>query len=654
MLTIINFFGLIILFNIICCYNCYPKQLDDTFDIKAEQAKYPNSEAVYLIKKSIVKLKSDGTAKGIFHNRLKILNERGLYLKDLKIIYSKSQDVTKFKGTVIKTDNKTRKVEEHEILRASFSSKNKVYKDIKMMSINFREASVGYIIDYFYEINYKSYIDLPSWSFDGVLPVDSAYFSILIPSTKKINYKFYNNNLDTVPNLRFIKDKTGDDSTYTWIAKNLPSIPIEPNMPPLRILQKSVYFWTPEIKFQDKIISFSSWNNIIDWLLEQIENKFTTDSTILKSIPGFFPNLSDEKKAKILYEYVRDEFRYIEVNFDASFEFNDTKTIMRRHYGDIKDLVLLLTDLLRKANLASFPVLLRKSDYGPNPDEIGYTLRQFDHMLVATIIKGDTILMDPSYPVCPFKFLPPYAQKAFYLMIRKGNTKCDLTSMSLADSSSFINHYYVQLSNNNLIVNGRMFATGLLGDIFKVIAKIGTKKEMRLFVENYFNNKIPGIKVIKHDFSSNFLQTKKDIGTDFFKGDYSFLCSNYYLSSNDFIFLNYNLLNKIDIPICFVNSAEERIHPIIFKNKYLEFDKITIKIPNNYYVFFIPNDISNNENLFASFSCRYSKVKDEIIIYRYLKINELYIKKNKYTLIKNFFVNISLIDNCSIILKKNN
>jgi len=152
---------------------CFAQEKGKNFsDTKAEQLKYPNSNVVYLLDEGKLHLLDDGTARGKFHVRIKILNERGLYRKSLQLYGGKFKKVISVDGKVIKPDGKERKVKNEEIIEASYLSKNRVYQDVKVKSIRFSEVSVGCILDYEYEIKYDSFIDLPDWTFDGVNPVE--------------------------------------------------------------------------------------------------------------------------------------------------------------------------------------------------------------------------------------------------------------------------------------------------------------------------------------------------------------------------------------------------------------------------------------------------------------------------------------------------
>jgi len=424
-------------------------------------------------------------------------------------------------------------------------------------------------------------------------------------------------------------------------------------MPNFRSLQKRVLFWTPDIRFLGKTVSFASWGGVVNWFLDRLAGKFTINRKVSDKIPAYSLARDDQAKAKAIYQFVQDGFRYIDVGLgEGDYEPNDANTVLRRRYGDIKDFIVILTALLRAANIEAYPALLRTRNFGPIVEQV-ITLRQFDHMIVAAIINGDTLYMDPTYSTCPFKLLPPYAQDSYALILKKDNVSFQKTPVFPAALSDFRQIYRIDFDPNGaVVVSGKVFANGLVGDAFKTFAKVATKKDMRRWVEDYFNSHIPGIKLLRQNFTSIHAQAQKqDSSQAYVEGEFVFQYDNFFSSKDEMIFLTPNLLNKTRVPAFAINPEDERIHPVVFDNKFVEWDKLTIRIPKGYDAFFIPSEEKMYEE-FATFKSSYARVEDTISLLRWFELKTLSIKKEQYKALQEFYKKVAQADKREIIFRK--
>lgn len=614
-----------------------------------EQSKYPNSDAVYVLDEGKIELKDDGTARGKFHVKLKILNERGLHFKSLQLLGGKSKKITDFKGNVIKPDGRERQIKYDDILEVSYSSQNRVYRDLKVKSVLFREVFAGCVLDYQYDVHYDSFIDLPDWVFNGSRPVERSIFSIQFSSKIKLSY--YVTSKDST--IRFEKNIKDGDTLLVWSAHNLPPIAIEPNMPNLSSLRSRVLFWTPAIRFKDMNISFAEWSGLTNWFLDRLEGKFNLDRRVFVKIPAYSATLTDEQKTKIIYEFVQESFREIELDFgEGGYEPNDAQAVLRRRYGDIKDIAVVLTSLLRLAKIEAYPVLLRTRDFGPIIEEI-VTLRQFDHMLVAAIINGDTLYMDPTHSVCPFKLLPSYAQESHALIIKRDNSLFQKTPAFPARLSDFRQMYEVDFdSAGTMFVKGRILADGLVADALRAFVKAGTKKEVLRFAEDYFNSHVPGIKLLRHSFASIRSRTiAQDSSLAYVEGQFAFRRDLFFSPSDSLIFFSPNMLNRTRVPAYVVHPEDERVHPVVFENKFTEFDSVTIRIPHGYEVIFMPSEVNVDEQ-FARYQAANSKVGDLIRFRRFFEVKSLWLDKKDYKVLYEFYRKIAISDQAEVIFRK--
>src|SRR4029079_8000675 len=93
-------------------------------------------------------------------------------------------------------------------------------------------------------------------------------------------------------------------------------------------------------------------------------------------------------------EMVQDEFRYLSVNLELGGQIPaPAETVIRRRYGDCKDLAFLLVRLLRALDVSARPVLVhvqwRKSIAGMLPSS-----NLFNHVVVEFEVENEKRWVD--------------------------------------------------------------------------------------------------------------------------------------------------------------------------------------------------------------------------------------------------------------------
>ena len=130
---------------------------------------------------------------------------------------------------------------------------------------------------------------------------------------------------------------------------------------------------------------------------------------------------SNKENLKIIYEYVRDNYRYIASHEDNhSFFPRDINEIIEKGYGDCKDKAYLLKAIAANYGIKVDLALLNSST---RPDIDYYHFSLYDHVICSYTDSTGTIFMDATGKYCHFGNLPSSDQERNALIIDEENPR---------------------------------------------------------------------------------------------------------------------------------------------------------------------------------------------------------------------------------------
>ena len=155
------------------------------------------------------------------------------------------------------------------------------------------------------------------------------------------------------------------------------------------------------------LASGADWAETGGAYLAIAEGKILPDSAIVAEAWEVIGTAtSDSEKARILYEHVQRECRYLGL-FDGLGGLIPESAVVtsNRRYGDCKGLSVFLLALLRSVGIEAWPALVRTAQEGPFATSVP-NLTQFNHFIVFARIDGEELWMDPVYDFCPAGLVP--------------------------------------------------------------------------------------------------------------------------------------------------------------------------------------------------------------------------------------------------------
>jgi transglutaminase-like putative cysteine protease len=228
---------------------------------------------------------------------------------------------------------------------------------------------------------------------DAFFPSINADLYILAPKDMTIPYKVLNGKVS------FEETSYGDLKVYHWYDRNIKKLPEKEDfMPDYNEISRIVF-----------VSTIGSWDEIARWYRDLISSSIKYDKkvneTFAELFPGGYKHLPEDKRAKIIYDYIADNMTYSYVDFRQSgYVPQRPSKVIETKLGDCKDFSTLFLTLARKADLEANIVLVSTNDNGRNAvvlPSIG-----FNHAIVKVMIDGKPQYLELTDKYLPYKSLP--------------------------------------------------------------------------------------------------------------------------------------------------------------------------------------------------------------------------------------------------------
>ncbi len=399
-----------------------------------------DSGANVLIIADVGTIKFEGNNNGYFDLiftrflRVKINNKNGFKIGDREIsLYHSSEGkyekIISFKASTFNLENGAiheSKLDEKSIFTVKYNGQ----VDEKKFSMP--ALKEGAIFDLEYTIRSPFPDRMEPWSFQGEYPRLWSELAVTIPpplhyvrrvqgdqnfyiDTTKEVYPFYSIRQSNGTSSDDNYNVTGASVYRRWVKKNIPSLHEEPYTTTIdnyysRIkFQLSYIQWSKESERHEQS---STWNLLSKDLLEyedfgialNRENGWMTDE-----LQGILQHSeSDEEKVFKIYDYLRDHFNTVSeegYGTQGLFTHNSLKDVFKKKQGNVAEINLLLTAMLRKAGIKADPLILSTRDNGL-ADPSYPLLAEYNYVICAVYLNDKLIKLDASEHHIGFGQLP--------------------------------------------------------------------------------------------------------------------------------------------------------------------------------------------------------------------------------------------------------
>ncbi len=564
----------------------------------------PNASAAILYKKGRVSLQYNNGWEYVydFEARIKIYNQEGYdYATVMVPLYrvgaGNNEIFSNFRGF---THNMEGGKSTRDRVRNSdmFDDDVNEFWDIK--KITFPNVKEGSVLEYTYKITSPYTRSLPEFEFQAQIPVDFAEYTLEIP--EYLGYKTYSKGFfplgrDTRTELReftfsYVPTQTAGStalgshkteySTVTqtqtstvYTTKNAPKIIQEEYVNNFKNYITSI---RPELEWvkmpRSPLRTYSTtWDDIAKDVYKrrsfggELENKNYFEA----ELQSVLNNASTPtEKTLAVFEFVKQRMSW-NGNYNF-FTHKGVKEAYKERTGNVGEINLMLTAMLRHAGLNANPVLVSTKSNGI---PLFPTSTGFNYLVSAVEIGNDIILLDATNPFSIPNILPERTLNWFGRLIRKDESTQQVGLMPSVPSRSVVN-MEVNL-NPNGFVDGRYRIS--LTDHYA----LGFRSKYATQPENTYLEELEK-KYGDLEISDYSIQNKADSYKPIVES-YSFSKNNAFDIIGDKLFVD---------PMFFVGSsrnpftAEKREYPIDFKFPSSSAYMITISIPEGYQVETLP------------------------------------------------------------------
>jgi hypothetical protein len=167
---------------------------------------------------------------------------------------------------------------------------------------------------------------------------------------------------------------------------------------------------------QIQMTTFKNWDEVGQWFASLQRDRVAPDDKIRAKVAELTRGINgDLEKIEALYNYVAKNIRYVRLSFgQGRFQPHAAAEVLANQYGDCKSKHTLLASMLAAVGVKAYPALIHSSRK-LDPDLPSPT--QFDHMITAIQFGQETLWVDTTAEVAPFRLLSSDLRKKQALLI---------------------------------------------------------------------------------------------------------------------------------------------------------------------------------------------------------------------------------------------
>lgn len=549
------------------------------------------------------------------------INERmGDHDAEILINYSKGDKVSVGDAWIEDMQgNILRKLKNKEITDRSSISNISLYEDDFVKTFELKHNQYPYRIVYSFRVIYSKFLSLASLNYtNSRTPIISGELVAEAPIDLPITFKQRNTDPPAI-------DTINNNIRYVWKYNYRPLKTKELNASPNNTEAPIIHAAPINFKYGVEG-NKENWKSFGNWVYRLNRGRDILPAPEQAKINSLLSGVTDDKeKAKILYQYLQDYTRYINVSINiGGMQTYPASYVYTNKYGDCKALTNYMQAMLKYAGIKSYYTLIFAGGQIVDVDTT-FPSQVFNHAILTIPFEKDTVYLECTSKNTPFGYMGAFTQARKALLIDENN-------------SHFVN--IPPLSPNNVLCNRSIFVDLKTSNIKLTSTARGDNYENLIYLAS--------------DINKNTID--KYIRNTILTGSYDLINFNLEKAAydNPSIKLNaecqfHNLLKKygdnliiepfsIEIPT--YEAPETRKSDLQLDYPSFYKDTICYSLPDDKKVK-LPEDI-NMESDYGKYSISYKQKNNEVYIYK-----SILISSGRYNLIeyKEFYDFITTVKN---------
>lgn len=619
------------------------------FSLAAAEIKYPvhtlpdslKANAMIVIRNWDQKFEIKGIGKGIetYSYAITILNENGLDYAELYVPYSvKLQKVQNIKGTVYnKEGEKIEGLTPEKLSDYSAISGYSLYEDDRVKSFTPKTMSYPFTVEYSYDIVWDGLLFYPGWQpvDDYNVSIEAGSFTIVCP--KDITFRYREYSLKNPANI-----VQGDAvTTYKWAVSGLVAMLEQPFSGPFRDFSPTVMCAPNDFEIEGFRGNMSNWKSmgkfIADLNIGRDQLPEETKALIREKVNNCH---SDYEKAKVVYEYMQQKTRYLNIAVGiGGWQPIPAETVDRLGYGDCKALSNYTKSLLDAAGIKSYYSLIRagRNVSATQPD---FPSNSFNHVMLCVPVDKDTIWLECTSQHMPFGFIGSFTNDRPALIITEDGGKLTHTRSYSETDNQLIRNTSVQLDvSGNALLSASSVHKGLLYEDKLGVYLSGTEDRKKLILNEV---KLPGAFLDHFDYQE-------------MRAEVPAISENITLDAPRYATIAGARMIVTLVPIDrqreVPKKVNKRLSDVIIRNSKIYIDTIKIEIPAGYQAESVPGAITT-ESRFGTYSLEASARDNVILCIRRIEMKKGKYPADSYNELVDFYKKVVTADNSKASLKK--
>ncbi len=599
------------------------------------------------------------------HERIKLYNKDGFdwATKEIGLYVSnnREEEVIRIKGETYNIEN-GKLVSQKLDTDGIFEEKENKYRNKK--KITMPGVKEGSVIEYKYTITSPFISSIDKIQLQYSIPIEKLEVKVRIPeyfifkkhtnpksqldlkiqeTSKRISFtssSIERDNGKTVSHSRVSSKIEYEENVYILEKENIPALKDEEYVDYLKNYAATLTWELLYTNFPSSAVeNFSeTWDDVVvkiykdnDFGREVKDSKYYADD-----LDQLLSGISlPEQKMNVIFEFVKSKVKWND--YIGYYTDNGVRDAYKKGSGNLADINLMLTSMLKYAGLDANPVLLSTKSNGI---PIYPTRSGFNYVVASVKLNEKNILLDASDKYNIPGMLPDLARNWLGRLVKEDGTSewVDLMGKEVSEYRTILK---IEIEED-LNINGK--ATNIFDGYY---AKDYRDNFIGISEEDYIRKleDEKGNIVISNIENKNTVSLEKSINES-----YDFQLSNGLEKIGDNIYMKpLFFLTKETNPF----KASERTYPIFFKYPSVIYNTVYVKLPESYEVESLPESskfsVNNNGAMFKLVviaSGSYLKIDSE------LQINTILYLPDEYDDLKEFYNQIVQKNLETIVLKK--
>lgn len=344
---------------------------------------------------------------------LQINNRMGDDEAKISIFYTKGDKLSINEARIEDLDgNIIRKLKGKEIEDISHISGGSLYQDHFLKTFDLKHNLYPYRVVYSYTMVFNKFMRIATFDSEGSkIPINMGVLYVDVPTDYQIAY--LQENMDQ-PSI----DTSSGSTKYCWNYEYAVSGGLGERSRSVNQITAPFLDIIP-INFKYGIEgSQDSWGSFGDWIYRLNKGKDELPFAEQRKIEGMLEGVnSDRQKAKILYRYLQDNNRYINVSIDVGgFQTYPASYVVANRYGDCKALTNYMKSMLKFAGIESYYTLIKAGEKVRDINH-NHVSQVFNHAILTVPLENDTIFLECTSKDSPFGYLGTFTQGREALVI---------------------------------------------------------------------------------------------------------------------------------------------------------------------------------------------------------------------------------------------